>query len=203
MVASNVTPGNASCNARASLSPCVGPLKKSGSPKETCVAPSLTCCAMSSSTTSTGTMRNLPWYTGTTGQCRHRCLQPRLPSAKPRRGWIRPAAPGGRSARVAGRPLRSGTSNAILPSLTTGSLWAGSVPHSAAAASIRPQSLANRQQRRLHLPAQHGAHAQSAQQRLVHGRVEPVDAEVRVRGESPWMRGRASTAMRVAVCMPT
>ena len=50
--------------------------------------------------------------------------------------------------------------------------------------SICPQSLANRQQRRLHLPAQHGAHAQSAQQRLVHGRVEPVDAEVRVRGES-------------------
>ena len=28
-------------------------------------------------------MRKLPWYTGTTGQCRHRCLQPRLPSTKP------------------------------------------------------------------------------------------------------------------------
>ena len=46
-------------------------------------APSLTCCAMSSSTTCTGTMRKLPWYTGTTGQCRHRCLQPRLPSTNP------------------------------------------------------------------------------------------------------------------------
>jgi len=34
-------------------------------------------------TTSIGTMRNLPSYTGTTGQWRHKCLQPRLASMKP------------------------------------------------------------------------------------------------------------------------
>jgi len=38
--------------------------------------------------------------------------------------------------------------------------------------SIRPESLANGHQRELQLPAEHGAHAQSAQQRLVHGSVE-------------------------------
>src|SRR5882762_6478616 len=68
MVASNVTSGNAACKARASLRPWVGPLKKSGSPKEIWVAPSPTCCRMSSITTSAGTMRNFPWYTGTTGR---------------------------------------------------------------------------------------------------------------------------------------
>ena len=47
--------------------------------------------------------------------------------------------------------------------------------------SIRPKPLAKRQQRELHLAAQHAAHAQSAQQRLVHGGVEPVDAEVGLR----------------------
>src|ERR687896_191374 len=114
MVGSNVTWGNASCKARASLRPWVGPLKKSGSPKEMWVAPSFTCWRMSCITVSAGTMRNVPWYTGTTGQCRHRCLQPRLD-----------------------------------------------------------------------LSAQYGVHAQPAQQCLVHGGVEPIDAEVRLRGEPP------------------
>ena len=67
----------------------------------------------------------------------------------------------------------------------TGSLWVIAVPLSGHRRSIRPQSLANGQQRELQLPAQHGAHAQSAQQRLVHGGVEPVDAEVGLRGEPP------------------
>src|SRR5439155_23329563 len=44
--------------------------------------------------------------------------------------------------------------------------------------SIGPQSLAKGNQRGLQLPAQHGAHAESAEQRLIHGGVEPEDAEV-------------------------
>src|SRR3989304_5972813 len=82
-VASKLTCGNSACSARTSLSAWVGPLKKSGSPNEMCCAPLATWPRMSAITTGTGTMRNFPWYTGTTGQWRHRCLQPRLPSANP------------------------------------------------------------------------------------------------------------------------
>ena len=45
-----------------------GPLKKSGSPKVTWVAPALTCWRMSASTTSRCTTRKRPSYTGTIGQ---------------------------------------------------------------------------------------------------------------------------------------
>ena len=62
---------------------CVGPLKKSGSPNEMCCAPAATCARTSSSTTSTGIARNAPRYTGTIGQWRHRCLQPRVASVAP------------------------------------------------------------------------------------------------------------------------
>ena len=48
---------------------------------------------------------------------------------------------------------------------------------------VGPESLTNGNQCGLKLPTQHGAHAQSAQQRLVHGGVEAVDAEVGLRGE--------------------
>ena len=56
--------------------------------------------------------------------------------------------------------------------------------HCRSSRRIGPESPAKGNQRGLQLPAQHGAHAQSAQQRLIHGGVEPVDAEVGLRGES-------------------
>ena len=51
--------------------------------------------------------------------------------------------------------------------------------------AMGPQPPGNGQQRRLHFPAQHAAHAQPTQQRLVHRGVEPVHAKVGMRGEPP------------------
>ena len=56
------------------------PMKKSGFPKVICRAPASICVLISSNTTSRWTTRNRPSYTGTMGQWRHKCLQPRLAS---------------------------------------------------------------------------------------------------------------------------
>ena len=62
---------------------CRGPFRKSGSVNVMCRAPAATCRRMSSSTTSGGTTKNRPPYTGGMGQCRHSCRQPRLVSTAP------------------------------------------------------------------------------------------------------------------------
>ena len=118
MVASNVSRG---CSARIAATmrrAWVGPLKKSGSPNEMCSAPAATCCRTSARTTSRGTIRKRPSYTGTMGQWRQRCLQPRLASAKPTVRF----PPSGSSSFAywssGGRPLRSGTRKSILPRWT-------------------------------------------------------------------------------------
>ena len=78
-----VTFGCSACSARAMRSACVGPLRKSGSPKSMWRAPVAICARASSSTTSAGTAKKRPPYTGGIGQCRHRCLQPRVASTWP------------------------------------------------------------------------------------------------------------------------
>ena len=59
-VQSNVTSGKRSCIARTMRIECGGALRKSGSPKVMCRAPSSTNCAMSASTAPSSTRRTRP-----------------------------------------------------------------------------------------------------------------------------------------------
>jgi hypothetical protein len=78
-----VTPGCSPCSARAIARACLGPFRKSGSPKSMCRAPAAIWRRASSSTTSAGTATKRPSYTGGIGQWRHMCLQPRVASTCP------------------------------------------------------------------------------------------------------------------------
>ena len=59
-----VTSGCSACSARAMRSACVGPLRKSGSPKSMWRAPAAICARASSSTTSAGTAKKRPLVHG-------------------------------------------------------------------------------------------------------------------------------------------
>ena len=87
-----------------------------------CRAPAATCWRISSSTTSRSTTRNAPLYTGTIGQCRQRCLHPRVASVEP----ATRCSPSGITtlAYFAGSsmPARSGTRNFCRASEITGSV---------------------------------------------------------------------------------
>jgi hypothetical protein len=75
-----------------------------------------------------------------------------------------------------GRTLRSGTAKSTREGRRAGSRWFVAGPSAAAAGkAISAGSIA----------AQHGVHAELAQSRLVHRRVEAVDAEVGIRREPP------------------
>ena len=109
-VKSKVTRGNAAWRPRATASACRGPLRKSGSPNVTWVAPARTCWRTSASTTSTGTTKKRPPYTGGIGQCRQRCLQPRLASTYPTSS-CRPSRSSRAYSLRDGSPARLGTGN--------------------------------------------------------------------------------------------
>ena len=109
-VASKVSCGNSAWSARATAIAWPGPLRKSGSPNVMCGAPAATSCRTSARTTSSGTTKNLPPYTGGMGQCRQSACSP---------GSLRrsPPAPAGRpvpASRIsrATAALRRGTGNA-------------------------------------------------------------------------------------------
>jgi len=61
------------------------------------------------------------------------------------------------------------------------------------------QPLHQRHQRRFHFTAEHRAYAQLAQQRLVHRRIQAINAQVRVRGELPDTRQRCNRNARGGV----
>ena len=146
-----------------------GPLKKSGSPNVMCSAPAATCRRMSSSTTSGCTTRKTPRYTGTTGQWRHRCLQPR------------------RSLGVAHRPR---TADRHQVRVSSQRREAGPVRHqkllplerdAGAAAALAARG---GRQRLLELAADDRIDSGAAQHGLVERGIQPVRAEVgpRIRG---------------------
>jgi hypothetical protein len=56
-----VTSGCSACSARAMRIACIGPLRKSGSPKSMWRAPAAICRPASASTISAGTAKNRPW----------------------------------------------------------------------------------------------------------------------------------------------
>jgi len=142
IVASKVTRGNSPFRASTTRRAWVGPLRKSGSPNETWVAPQATCWRMSAITTSTGTARKRPRYTGTTGQWRHRWRQPRLASVNAT--WR--SRPSGSSSRAylprSGSALRSGTRKSPPPRNRTRSppVGSGSPRASACASASRAAS---------------------------------------------------------------
>ena len=76
-----------------------------------CWMPASTCARISARTTSAGMTRNWPSYTGTMGQWRQRCLQPRVESVDPATRRV-PSGICSDAYRLGGaRPLRSGWMN--------------------------------------------------------------------------------------------
>ena len=188
-----------------------------------CCAPAATCCRISSSTTSRSTTRNAPLYTGTIGQCRHRCLQPRVASVEPA---MRCSPPGitTRAYFCQFRHPRAVGHEKFLPRERNDGLllyWPSFRTERGNSPSDNPRGiprsarndafgdgrcLTSRSARfaspSSNSPAENRAHAEPAQVFFIHRRIKTIETDVRARIHSA-NRSISPAASRVAVCIGT